>query len=192
MHSTDHPHAAVQIRDGPNRNYRRYPAFVSPQSQSPSPFDSRTHTPACHETHSALNYFPTHTGRRGCMLTHGDRHLPFTQRPHTRCLPPHTRSLTHSCLTHTRGGTHPRFFARTPCLAHTCRFRLRCPFNTRRAGKHALRHAHKHTTRTRGFFHTRGFIHTRRLFYTRGRTHTRGPSHTTPLTRSMRASQHAL
>ena len=100
LHSTDHPHAAVQTRDGPNCNYRRYPAFVPPLSQSSSPFDSRTHTPSCHETHSAFHYTPIHPGRRGCMLVHGDRHLPSTQRPHTRCHSPNTRSLTHSCLTH--------------------------------------------------------------------------------------------
>ena len=131
------------------------------------------------------------------MLVHAHRHLPYTQRPHTRCLP-NTRSLTHPpCLTHThhtthtRGGTHPRCLTHTDpfthtrgstntrCFAHACRFwrtrglfRLRCPFHTRRAGKHALRHTRKHTTHTRGLFHTRGF------FYTRGPTHTRGLFHT--------------
>ena len=68
------------------------------------------------------------TGRRGCMLTHAHRHLPYTQRPHTRCSP-HTRSLTHSCrLTHThhtihtRKGTHPRCLIHTRLLADACRF----------------------------------------------------------------------
>jgi len=41
------------------------------------------------------------------MLMHSDRHLPYTQRPHTRCLP-YTRPLTHSCLTHTHHTTHTR------------------------------------------------------------------------------------
>ena len=193
MHGTDHPYAAVQTRDGPNYNYCRYPAFVSPQSQSQSPRSPRT--PACHDAQTALHYIyiHTHTGRRGRMLTHGDRHLPCVQRPHTRCLSPHPRSLTHSpCLTHThhtthtRGGTHPRCLIHAPCFAHACRisrtrglFRLRCPFYTWRAGKHAFRHTRNHPTCTRGLTHTRG------------RFHTRGLSHTTPLTRSMRASQHA-
>ena len=189
MHGMDHPYAAVQTRDGPNRNYRRYPASVSPQSQSSSPFSP--HAPACHDAQTALHHI--HTGRRGCMLTHSDRHLPYTQRPYTHCYSPNTLSLTHtSCLTHThhtthtRGGTHPRCFIYTPCLAHACRFRLRCPFNTRRAGKHALRHTRKPTTHTRGLTRTRGLIQTR------GRTHTRGSSHTTPFTRAMRALQHAF
>jgi len=195
LHGTDHPHAAVQTRDGPECNYRRYPAFVSPQSQSPSPFHSRTQAPACHETQTA-HYI--HTGRRGCMLVHAHRHLPCAQRPHTRC-PPHTRSLTHSCLTlthhttHTRGITHPRCLIHMWGFAHTCRFlrargfsHLRCPFHTRRAGKHARRPTRQHTTRTRGLTRIRGLTHTR------GRFHTRGLSHTTPLTRSMRASSHPL
>ena len=153
------------------------------------------------------------------MLPHGDRHLPCVQRPHTRCHS-HTRSLTHSCLTHThtthtRGGTHPRCLIHTGEFAHTCRFPrargffpLRCPFHTRRAGKHALRHTRDHTTRTRGLIRTQGLIHsrgltrrliqTRGLWHTRGRTrtrgrfHTRGLSHTTPHTPGMRASQHAF
>ena len=112
------------------------------------------------------------------MLVHAHRHLPCTQRPHTRCHSPNTRSLTHSCLTHThhtthtRGGTHPRCLTHTGGFAHTCRlpralgfFPLRCPFHTRRAGKHALRHTRQHTTHTRGFFRTRGFCRIR------GRTH---------------------
>ena len=225
MHGTDHPYAAVQTRDGPECNYRRYPAFVSPQSQSPSPCDSRTHTPACRETQTA-HYI--HTGRRGCMLTHADRHLPFIQRPHTRCHSPNTWSLSLTlCLTHThhtnytRGGTHPRCLFHTGGFAHTCRlprargfFPLRCPFHTRRAGKHALRHARNHTTRTRGLIRVRGFFHTRGrtctrglcrtrgltrgLYCTRGRTHTRGFTHTRgrfcthPYPPGMRASQHAF
>ena len=203
MHSTDHQLATVQTRDGPNYNYRRYPALISQPSQSSSPCDSRTHTSACHETQTA-HYI--HTGRRGRMLVHGDRHLPCIQRPHTRCVSPHTRSLTHTlCLihthhtTHTRGGTHPRCLIHTGGFAHTCRlphergfFPLQCPFHTRRAGKHAHRHTRYHTTRTRGFTHTRGLTHNRGLIHTRGRTHTRGSSHTTPFTRAMRVSQHAF
>ena len=102
MHSTDHPHAAVQTRDGGNCNYCRYPAFGPPQSQSP--FNPRTHTPACHETHSApYHSIRTHPGRRGRMFVHGDRHLPCIQRPHTRCHSHHTRrSLSHrASVTHT-------------------------------------------------------------------------------------------
>ena len=174
MHGTDHPYAAVQTRDGPNCNYRRYPAFVSPLSQSSSPFDPRT--PACHDAQTALHYIHTHTRRRSRMLTHGDGHLPFTQRPHTCCYSPNTRSLTHSsCLTHThhtthtRRGTHPRCLTHTPCLAHVCRFRLRCPFNTRHAGKHAFWHTRDHTTHTRGFIHTQGRFRTHP--YTRNHTH---------------------
>ena len=108
------------------------------------------------------------------MLTHGDRHLPCI--PHTRCYSPNTRSLTHSCLTHTyhtthtRGGTHPRCLIHTPCLtptrlfAHACRFcrtrglfRLRCPFHTWRAGKHALWHTRYHTTHTDALRLGKGF-----------------------------------
>ena len=87
------------------------------------------------------------------MLVHADRHLPCAQRPHTRCHSHITRSVTHPCLihtyytTHTHGGTHPRCFNHTGGFAHRCRFPrargffpLRCPFNTRRAGKHARRH----------------------------------------------------
>ena len=127
------------------------------------------------------------------MLTHADRHLPCTQRPHTRCIS-YIRSLTHSsCLTHTHhtthtcGGTHPQCLTHTEGFAHACRswrtrglFRLQCPFHTRRAGKHALRHTRDYTTRTRGLFHTRG------------RTHTRGSSQTMPFPRAMRALQHAF
>ena len=172
MHGTDHPHAAVQTRHSPNCNYRRYPALVSQSSQSPSPCDPRT--PACHDAQTALHYTHTHPGRRGCMLTHAHRHLPYTQRPHTRCYSPNTRSLTHSCPTHTRGGTHLRCLTHTPCLAHACRFRLRCPFHTRRAGKHALRHTRKHTTHTRGFTRTctRGLIHTFHHTHRDTRNHT--------------------
>ena len=93
------------------------------------------------------------------MLVHAHRHLPCTQRPHTRCYSPNTRSLTHTpCLTHThhtthtRGGTHPRCFTHTPCLTHACRFRLRCPFNTRRAGKHVPRLTRDHTTHTQSAY----------------------------------------
>jgi len=96
------------------------------------------------------------------MLVHAHRHLPCTQRPHTRCYSPNTRSLTHTpCLTHThhtthtRGGTHPRCLTHTPCLTHACRFRLRCPFNTRRAAKHVLRLTRDHTTHTWGLTRTR-------------------------------------
>ena len=42
------------------------------------------------------------------MLVHAHRHLPYTQLPHTRCYSPKTRSLTHSCPTHTHHSTHPR------------------------------------------------------------------------------------
>ena len=106
MHGTDRPLAAVQTRHGPNCNYRRYPAFVSPLSQSSSPLGPRT--PACHNAQTALHQTHIHPGRRGCMLTHAHRHLPYIQRPHTCCLP-HTRSLTHpSCLTHTHHSTHTR------------------------------------------------------------------------------------
>ena len=184
MHGTDHPLAAVQTRHGSNCNYRRYSAFVPPLSQSSSPFHSRTQTPACHETRTP-HYTRIHPGRRGCMLTHSDRHLPCIQRPHTRCFS-HTWPLTHSpCLTHTRhtthtrGGTHPRCLTHTGGFAHVCRFFrtrslfcLRCPFHTRPAGKHALRHTRDYTTRTRGRFHTRGLTHTRGFFHTRGLTHT--------------------
>ena len=153
------------------------------------------------------------------MLPHGDRHLPCVQRPHTHGHS-RTRSLTHSCLTHThhtRGGTHPRSFTHTWGFTHPCRFScargyfpLRCPFYTRRAGKHALRHARNHTTRTRGLFrtrgltwgytrghsrtrgfthtwglyHTRGLFHTREFFHTRGRSLTRGLIHTRGFTRT--------
>ena len=192
MHGTDHPHAAVQTRDGPNCNYRRYPAFVSPLSQSSSPFNPRT--PACHDAQTALHQIHIHPGRRGCMLVHAHRHLPCIQRPHTRCYSPNTRSLTHSsCLTHThhtthtRGGTHPRCLIHTPCLtptrlfAHTCRllrargfFPLRCPFHTRCAGTHALRHTCDHTTHMRGLIHTRGLTHT---FHHTHRDHTRNHTH---------------
>ena len=60
------------------------------------------------------------------MLTHGDRHLPCVQRPHTRGPhTPNTRSLTHPCLTHadhtthTHGGTHPRCFTHAWGFTHT-------------------------------------------------------------------------
>ena len=132
------------------------------------------------------------------MLTHAHRHLPYTQRPHTRCLP-HTRPLTHSCrfprthhTIHTRGaltrgvsfthraslphgrshtravsGAHvvplTRGFIHTDRFTHTHGlFHTRCPFLTRRAGKHALRHTRHHPTRTRGLTHGR----TRGLSYT--------------------------
>ena len=49
-HGTDYPCTTVQTRHGPNCNYSRYPALMSPQSQSPSPRSSCTHTPACRET----------------------------------------------------------------------------------------------------------------------------------------------
>ena len=199
MHGPDCTLAAVPTRHGPQCNYGRYSALVSHLSQSSSPSHSRAQTPfyprtpACYETHTALHYI--HTGRRGCMPTHADRHLPHTQRPHTRCSP-HTWSLTHTpCLTPIRHTTHThgaltrgvsltpraslphgcshtravpcaRGSSHPPCFAHACRFRLRCPFNTRRAGKHILRLTRDHTTHTRGRFHTRGF------FYTRGLTHT--------------------
>ena len=58
-HSTDYPCSTVQTRAGPNSNYRRYPAFVSQQSQSPSP--CTPHTPACHETQTAHNPIRIHT-----------------------------------------------------------------------------------------------------------------------------------
>ena len=64
------------------------------------------------------------------MFTHGDRHLPCVQRPHT----PNTRSLTHTCLihthtpagaltrgvSHTRGGSHTRAASRTHVVSSTC------------------------------------------------------------------------
>ena len=68
------------------------------------------------------------------MLTHAHRHLPCTQRPHTRRFP-HTPSLTPTpCLTHihhtthTRGGTHPRCLSHTPCLTPTRLFAYACRF----------------------------------------------------------------
>ena len=153
------------------------------------------------------------------MLTHGDRHLPCVQRPHTCCHSP-TRSLSLTpCLTHTyhtthtRGGTHPRCLIPTGGFAHTCRlprargfFPLRCPFHTRRAGKHARRHTRNHPTRTRGLIrtrgrtrgftrglsHTRGLIHTRSCTHNQGSTCTRGFLHTTPFTPAVCASQHAF
>ena len=139
------------------------------------------------------------------MIVHGDRHLPRVQRPHTHGHSS-TRSLTHSsCLIHTytRRGTHPRCFTHTWGFTHTCRFlhargfsQLRCPFHTRRAGKHTRRHTRDHTTRTRGLTRTRGFtctrglsrgrtrgrFHTRGLWHTRGRTPTRGRFRTHPFT----------
>ena len=105
-HSTDHPFATVQTRAGPDHNYRRYPAFVPPQSQSQSQSPFTPHAPACDDAQTALNT-QTHTGRRGYMLVHADRHLPCAQRPHTRCHS-HTRSLTHTCLTHTHHTSHTR------------------------------------------------------------------------------------
>ena len=99
-HGTDYPFTTVQTRAGPDSNYCHYPAFVPPLSQSPSPLTP--HAPACHDAHTAFNYIHihSHSGRRGRMLTHGDRHLPCVQRPHTHG--PHTRSVIHTpCLTHT-------------------------------------------------------------------------------------------
>ena len=202
MHGTDRTLAAVPTRHGPQCNYGRYSAFVPQLSQSPSSFHTRAQTPFYPRTPACYDaYIPhqlTHTGRRGCMLMHAHRHLPCTQRPHTRCLPC-TRSLTHSsCLphthhtTHTRGGTHPRCFTHTPCLtptrlfAHACRFwRTRasthtwCSIQTRSAGKHALRHTRDHTTHTRGLFHTRGLTHTQGLIHKKGaHPYTRALSHT--------------
>ena len=119
--------------------------------------------------------------------------LPRVQRPHTHGHS-HTRSVTHTCLihTHTRGGTHPRCFTHPWGFTHTCRFsrargfsQLRCPFHTRRAGKHARRHTCDHTTRTLGLILTRGFFLTRGHTCTRGLIHTRGRFHTRPFTPGM-------
>ena len=180
MHSPNRALAAVPTRHDPHCSYGRYSALVPQLSQSSTPPHSRaqtpfyTRTPVCHETHTPRHYI--HTGRRGCMFAHAHRHLPHTQRPHTRCLS-HTWSLTHSCrfprthhTAHTRGGTHPW------CFTYTHRLFT----HTRGAGKHAPRHTRDHTARTRGLFQTRGF------FRTRGRSHTR------PCTPAMRALQHAF
>ena len=70
------------------------------------------------------------------MLTHADRHLPYTQRPHTRCLP-HTRSLTHSpYLTHTPYHSHTRGHSPAVSLSHPVphshtAVRTRVPFPAR-------------------------------------------------------------
>ena len=62
------------------------------------------------------------------MITHGDRHLPGVQRPHTHG--PHTRSVTHSCLIH----THPT--TRTlPCIPGLV------PIRTTAATRHFSRHS---------------------------------------------------
>ena len=104
MHGPNRTLAAVPTRRGPQCNYSRYSAFVhlSPSSPSHSPAQAPFHTctPVCHETHTRRHY--THPGRRGCMLAHAHRHLPYIQRPHTRCFS-HTRGFSY-----TRGFTHAR------------------------------------------------------------------------------------
>ena len=51
------------------------------------------------------------------MLTHGDRHLPCVQRPHTHCHSS-TRSATHTpCLIHTYHATHTHG-GHSPAVSH--------------------------------------------------------------------------
>ena len=127
------------------------------------------------------------------MLTHGDRHLPCVQRPHTRCHSP-TRSVTLTpCLIrthHTRGGTHPWCLIHTGGFAHTCRlprargfFPLRCPFNARSAGKHTL--LTPAGALTRGVSHPRGGSYTSAV----SRAHVVSSPCGAPFTR--RAGKHA-
>ena len=119
------------------------------------------------------------------MFAHAHRHLPYVQRPHTRCPPyipcfTHTRLFTHTggffhtyLFFHTRGDTHTRCFTHTGGFAHACHFprtrgsthtwcsiHTRLFTHTRGAGKHAPRHTRDHTTHTRGCTHT--FHHTHR------------------------------
>ena len=125
-------------------------------------------------------------GRTKCISISPRREITSEHNIRPKVSVTHTHTHTHHSI-HTCGSTHPRCLTHTGGYAHACRFwrtrgpfRLRCPFHTRRAGKHALRHTRKHTTHTRGLFHTRG------------RTHTRGSSQTTPVPRAMRALQHAF
>ena len=166
MHGTDRALAAVPTRPGPQCNYGRYPACVSQLSQSPSPFDTRAQTAACHETHTALHYI--HTGRRGCMLTHARRHLPHTQRPHTRCFS-HTRSLIHTVPhSHTAVRTRVPFPSHTWFHSHTV-LRARVPFPS-----HTPYHSH-----TQG--HSPAVSHS----YRGVRTRMPFPSHTRPLSHAV-------
>ena len=101
--------AAVQTRRGSQNSYGRYSALV-PLSPSSSPLNPRT--PACYDAYTPRH--DTHTRTCGCVLPHADRHLPYTQRPHTRCLS-HIPCFTHSCRF-----THMCRFPRTRGSTHTC------------------------------------------------------------------------
>ena len=100
----------------------------------------RVTTPRLHSTKLPFTLTP---GDAAAMLSHGDRHLPCIQRPHTRCHSHHTRSLTHTpCLIHThttllthvgaltrdvsftRGGSHTRAVS----SAHAAPFACGAPF----------------------------------------------------------------
>ena len=103
---------AVQTRRGFRKSYGRYSAFVSNLSQSPS--HSRAQAPTCHDAHT-----PHHDTRTcGCVFPHADRHLPYTQRPHT-CGSSHTRPFTHAChFTHAHHTTHTHGDTRTGETCH--------------------------------------------------------------------------
>ena len=164
MHGPNLALAAVQTRHGPHCSYGRYSAFV-PLSSS-SPFDPRT--PACHDAHTPRHH--THPGRHGCMLTVIS--LTYSDLTHAVFLT-FGRSLTHGC-SHTRavsftrtiplthaGGTHPRCFTHAYNFTRTRGlFHSRCPFHTRRAGKHASWHTRDHTTHTGSPPHTGSLSHT--------------------------------
>ena len=135
--------------------------------------------------HSTFKLTPGDAATCSCMAT--DISRVYRDLTHTVFLPTHGRSLSRASYIHTtlltptgaltrgvsfahrashiHGGTNPRCLAHAWGFAHTCRFprargffRLRCPFHTRRAGKHARRHIRNHTTRTRGLTrnYTRG------------------------------------
>ena len=131
MHGTDRPLAAVKTRHGPQCNYSRYPAFVSQPSQSSSPFN--THAPACHDAQTAFHYTHTHPGRRGCMLTHGGRHLPHTHSDLTHAVfLTLGRSLTHrASLTHTIAFTHAGALTRGVSFIRGVRTRVPLHSHTR-------------------------------------------------------------
>ena len=103
MHGTDHPHAAVQTRDGPNRNYRRY-RHLSRHSRSLCRYSRHAHlrvtTPRLHST--KFTFTPTPGDAAACSRMATDISRVYSDLTHAVFLPTHGRSLTRGAsFTHT-------------------------------------------------------------------------------------------